>query len=161
MMEDDTFTAVEGPSFPLAIKLLATLGVGGVVFMAWGARAQLMSMPLPPDLLWLAGLAAAVVAWHYLHMLFSTTAISSDAVSQGWLWRSSVPLRDIAQVKLLRFKPLDSVVAPRLVVSTRGLGNRTFYMADPAVLAVVEVLVHGQAEPAPGFISPPAPPAAN
>ncbi|PZO15500.1 MAG: hypothetical protein DCF26_13310 [Burkholderiales bacterium] len=143
MMEANTFAAVEGPSFPVTFKLLATLGMGGLAFMGWGARAQLMAMPLPPDLLWLAGLATAVVAWHYLHILFSTTAISSDTLSQGWLWRSSVPLRDIAQVKLLRFKPLDAVVAPRLVVSTRGLGNRTFHMADPAVLTVIEVLVHG------------------
>ena len=148
MMEADTFTAVEGPSFPVAIKLLATVGMGGLLVMAWGAREPLAAMPLPPDVLWLAGLAAMVVVWHYLHILFSTTAISGEALSQGWLWRSSVVLRDIAQVKLLRFKPLDALVAPRLVVSTRGLGNRTFHMADPAVLAVVEVLVHGQAEDA-------------
>ncbi len=68
-------------------------------------------------------------------------------MSQGWLWRSSVSLRDIAQVKLLRVKWLDAVVAPRLVVRTRGVGNRTFHAADPAVLAVIDLLVHGQAEP--------------
>lgn len=147
MTQTHDFTPVEGPSFPVAIKLLATLGMGGLLMSAWGARTQLAAMPLPPDLLWLAGLAAAVVVWHYLHILFSTTAISGDTLSQGWLWRSSVALRDIAQVKLLRVKVLDALVAPRLVVRTRGVGNRTFHAADPAVLTVIDLLVHGQAEP--------------
>jgi hypothetical protein len=146
MTQTDNFTPVEGPSFPVVIKLLATGSMGGLLVTAWGARTQLAAIALPPDLMWLASLAAAVVIWHYLHIVFSTTAISGDTLSQGWLWRSRVALRDIAQVKLLRVKWLDAVVAPRLVVRTRGVGNLTFHAADPAVLAVIDLLVHGQAE---------------
>lgn len=144
MMEPDVFTPVEGPSFSVYAKLLATAGVGGLLVAAWGARTQLHPISLPPEFLWLVALAALVVIWQYLHILFSTTGISGDALSQGWLWRDSVLLRDIAQVKLLRFKPLDALVSPRLVVRTRGLGNITFHAAEPAVLAVIELLVHGQ-----------------
>lgn len=145
--QDQDFTPVEGPSFPVAIKLMATGAMLGLLATAWGARRQLDAMPMPPDVLWLAGLAALVVVWHYLHIVFSTTAISGDTLSEGWLWKSSVALRDIAQVKLLRLKWLDAVVAPRLVVRTRGVGNLTFHVADPAVLAVIDLLVHGRAEP--------------
>ena len=67
-------------------------------------------------------------------------------MSQGWLWRTSVQLGDISQVKFLRLKLLDRWVAPRLVVRTRGVGNHTFYAADPAVLAVIDLLVHGHGE---------------
>lgn len=143
MTEPDVFTPVEGPSFSVSAKLLATAGVGGLLTMAWSARMQLDALLLPSDLLWLAVLAALVVGWQYLHILFSTTRISSETLSQGWHWRSSVLLRDIAQVKLLRFRHLDALVSPRLVVRTRGVGNITFHAADPAVLAVIELLVHG------------------
>ena len=141
-------TPVEGRSFPRAIQGLATLAVACLLLSAWKARVALANMTLPSEVLLLAGLAAAVVAWGYLNILFSTTRVSSEAISQGWLWRTSVRLRDIAQVKLLRFKPLDFVVAPRLVVRAGALGNTTFHMADPAVLAVVDLLVHGQVETA-------------
>ena len=144
-----SFTPVEGRSFPRAIQVLATLALIAMLLSAWRARAALATMTLPSEVLLLAGLAAVVVLWSYLNILFSTTRISNDAISQGWLWRTSVQLRDIAQVKLLRFKPLDFLVAPRLVVRAGGLGNTTFHMADPAVLAVVDLLVHGQAEQAP------------
>lgn len=141
-------TPVEGRSFPRAIQGLATLAVVCLLVSAWKARVALANMTLPSEVLLLAGLAAVVVVWGYLNILFSTTRVSSEAISQGWLWRTSVQLRDIAQVKLLRFKPLDFVVAPRLVVRAGALGNTTFHMADPAVLAVVDLLVHGQVEPA-------------
>jgi hypothetical protein len=140
------FNAVEGPSFPVAIKVLATLAVGTVLLAAWSARAELAAIRPGPELLLLAGLAGAVVLWHFASILMSRTGISSDALWQGWLWRTTVPLRDIAQVKLLRIQRLDGFVAPRLVVRTRALGSVTFHAADPAVLAVIDVLVHGQAD---------------
>ncbi len=147
MTHSPGFSPVEGPSFPVVIKLLAMVSMTGLVATAWGALPQLLTMPLPADLLWLAGLAASVVAWHFFNILFATTSISEDTLSQGWLWRTSIRLSDISQVKLLRFKLLERCVAPRLVVRTRGMGNHTFYAADPAVLAVIDLLVHGQAEP--------------
>lgn len=147
MTHSPGFTPVEGPSFPVAIKLLAMVSMTGLVATAWGALPQLLAMPLPADLLWLAALAASVVAWHFFNILFATTSISEDTLSQGWLWRTSIRLSDISQVKLLRFKLLERWVAPRLVVRTGGMGNHTFYAADPAVLAVIDLLVHGQAEP--------------
>ena len=148
-MQDPTahgFTPVEGRSFPRAVQALATLAMIGLLASGWTARAALATMTLPSELLLLGGLAAVVVFWGYLNILFSTTRVSNDAISQGWLWRTSVRLRDIAQVKLLRFKPLDFVVAPRLVVRAGALGNTTFHVADPSVLAVVDLLVHGQAD---------------
>lgn len=144
MTQTSTSTRVEGASFPLPLKCLAVLAMAGLLATAWGAKPQLLATPLPPDLFWLAGLSAAVVAWHFLNIVFATTAISGDTLSQGWLWRTSVRISDISQVKFLRFKLLDRWVAPRLVVRTRGVGNHTFYAADPAVLAVIDLLVHGQ-----------------
>lgn len=140
--------SVEGRSFPRSTQVLATVAVVALLASAWKARSALAAMTLPSEVLLLAGLAAVVVVWGYLNILFSTTRVTNDTISQGWLWRTNVPLRDIAQVKLLRFKPLDFLVAPRLVVRAGALGNTTFHVADPAVLAVVDVLVHGKAESA-------------
>jgi len=142
--------AVQGRSFPRTMQWLATAAMAGLLYSAWGAREVLASMSLAPELKWLGALAAGVVVWNYLLILFSTTAIDRDQLSQGWLWRTTVPLRDIAQVKLLRWRPLDALVAPRLVVRTRGLGNLTFHAADPSVLQVLDVLVHGQGVPGEG-----------
>ncbi|UJW83403.1 hypothetical protein [Hydrogenophaga sp. SL48] len=143
-MSPPVFSPVRGRSFPPAVQALATLAMAGLLASLWVARGALAGMVLPPELKLLAGLAGLVVVWHYLHILFSTTGISGEALTQGWLWRSSVQLSDIAQVKLLRFKPLDGLVAPRLVVQTRGFGQQSFHVADPSVLAVIDVLVHGR-----------------
>lgn len=137
-------TAVEGPSFPVATKALAAGAVAAVVGLGWGSREALAGMDLSTDVRMLASLAAAVVLWQLTEILFSRTGISSDAVWQGWLWRSRVPLAEITQVKLLRLPMFDAVVAPRLVVRAGATGHRTFHIADPAVLAVVDVLVHGR-----------------
>lgn len=139
----------EGPSFPRAVKLLACVGMGGLLITAWGARAPLQTMTFPADLVWLAGLMALLVAWQFLNILFSTTAITGDTLSQGWLWRNSVRLADISQVRWLRIRPLDRWMAPRLKVRTRGMGSFTFHAADPAVVALIDRLVNGQADPGP------------
>ncbi|MGS5086434.1 hypothetical protein ACVC7V_07970 [Hydrogenophaga sp. A37] len=144
-MNPPAFTPVQGRSFPRAVQVLATMAMAGLLASVWAARGELAGMALPPELTLLGGLAGLVVVWHYLHILFSTTGISGQALTQGWLWRSRVQLSDVAQVKLLRFKPLDGLVAPRLVVQTRGFGKHTFHAADPSVLAVIDVLVHGRA----------------
>jgi hypothetical protein len=144
MMQVPSFTAVQGPSYPVAIKLLASVGMVALLFAAWGARDALMALSVPPELLMLAGLASLFVTWQFLNILLATTAITADTLSQGWLWRHGVKLSDISQVRLLRFRPLDRWMVPRLMVRTRGLGNVTFQVADPRVLAVVELLVHGR-----------------
>lgn len=142
-MNTTVHAAVEGPSFPIATKVMAVAAVVMTVGLGWGARAELAAMRPPPELLMLACLAGAVVLWQLALILFSRTCITNDALSQGWLWQSRVPLAEITQVKLLRVKALDSVIAPRLVVRAGATGSRTFHIADPKVLAVVDAFVHG------------------
>jgi hypothetical protein len=137
---------VEGASFPRAIKVLATLALGGLLGSAWLARDALLATPWPADLQLLAGLAAAAVLWQYMAILLSTTRMSTEAISQGWLWRTSVPLADVAQVRLLRVKALDAWFTPRLEVRARGRGKITFQAAAPAVLAAMDLLVHGESK---------------
>ncbi|MDQ7744936.1 hypothetical protein [Hydrogenophaga pseudoflava] len=149
-MRSQPIGPVRGRSFPRTMQWLATAAMAGLLYCAWGAREALAGMSLASELRWLGALAVGVVVWNYLLILFSTTAIDGDHLSQGWLWRTSIPLRDIAQVKLLRWRPLDALVAPRLVVRTRSLGQLSFHAADPAVLQVLDVLVHGQGVPEEG-----------
>ncbi len=144
MIPMDGTAFVEGTSYPRAIKALATLTLGGLLGTAWMARDALLATPWPADLRLLAGLAVATVLWQYMTILLSTTRMSTDAISQGWLWRTSVPLADVAQVRLLRVKAFDAWFTPRLEVRARGRGKFTFQAASPTVLAAMDLLVHGE-----------------
>lgn len=145
-MTAHAFSHVQGRSFPRCLQVLATLIMFGLMAVAWHARGALNGLALTPEVRLLAGLAMLVVVWQYLCILFSKTAITPTTLSQGWLWQHSVLIQDIAQVRWLRFKKLDALFAPRLMVRTRGHGNVTFHASEPSVLAMIELLVHGPSQ---------------
>lgn len=138
---------LSGPSFPLAIKALATLLVIGLIVAGVLAVTGPCGMPRPAlearEWAFLLGVVA-VVGSGYWGMLSSHTSIGPLYIEQSWLWHKRVSIADITQVKLIRLPGLDWIIVPRLVVRT-GFGLATFQTADPAVLARFRLLAHGSA----------------
>ena len=134
---------LEGPSFTVAIKLLATLLVLGLITgatQAWQAGTWQQWSPA----------ARAMVALHMLTMLAayggmlkSRTSIDGQRIRQTGLWSKQVELAQITQLKLIHVPGLSWLVAPRLMVRSGGLGMTTFHVADERVLAALRRLAYG------------------
>lgn len=132
----------EGPSFPVGVRVIATVLMAAVVALAWLSSPAWAGTGLTSDLAVLGALAAVVVAWGYGFVLFSRTGISDHEIWQAWLWRDRVFLHDVTEVRLIRLAGWEAVVAPRLLVKARGkLGRVKFYAADPEVLKAMERLL--------------------
>ncbi len=132
---------VGGPSFPRAIKALATLLVLALLWAFVLAFDELPWADMPVGAWFFLAGAALLVLGGYLSMLFSRTSLSPTHLRQGWLWHTEVALNDIVQVKWLRWRWLDAIVAPRLVVRAKGRGTVTFHVAAPELRDRVDLLV--------------------
>ncbi|HYF42114.1 MAG TPA: hypothetical protein VEA35_06650 [Ramlibacter sp.] len=128
---------VEGPAFPLLVKLLAVALVGAM--LAWAART---AVPLlQADWTWGAAavmvLAVVMVLWCLAWILRSRTEVDADTIRQTWMWPKEVKLADVTQARLVGVPGLHWLIAPRLVVRARGRGLLVFHVADPRVLTAV------------------------
>lgn len=134
---------VEGPSFPLTVKVLATVLVAVLALQGWRVIDQRPWQHVG----WQAGLfllaAGAVIASGYWGILTSRTSIDGRCIHQSWLWPKEVALADITQLKLLEVSALSWLVVPRLVVRSGSMNLTTFHAADAQVLAALRLLAYG------------------
>ncbi len=135
--------AVEGPSFSIALKLLASLSMlalaaAGANMVAQGAWSQMERSSQ-----WLVGAAMFILVAAYGGILTGRTSIDGQRIKQTGLWDKEVRLADLTQVKLIAVPGLAWLIAPRLVVRAGGLSMTTFHVADKQVLAAVRRLAYG------------------
>ncbi len=133
-------SALEGPSFPPLVKLMASalvlaLLVSGARVAGTLARADI---GWQTRLMLLAGVVFVLVS--YAAMMRSRTGISATHVHQRGLWTKRAALADITHAKLIHLPRLAWLVSPRLMVRAKGRGVLTFFTADPAVLARMEAI---------------------
>lgn len=64
----------------------------------------------------------------------SRTRLDSEELVQTWLWTKRMQVRELAYARLIRWAPLDWLIAPRLYL--RNLSGRftVIYCADPLLL---------------------------
>ncbi len=126
--------AIQGPAFPLGVRLLATALVGAL--LAWGVRG-LEALSGAHWNGWTAtvlGTALVLVIWSLTWMWRSRTRVDADGIHQSWIRDKQVAWGDITQARLIAIPYLDFLVTPRLVVRPRGGGAVVFHSADPRVL---------------------------
>lgn len=139
------FEVVSGPSFPVAVKALATLLVLGLLVfaaMAPGGPTGEQTQALTVGEIGFLLAVVLVIGSGYWGILTSRTSFDGEHIEQTWLWHKKVNIAEITQVKLVRVPGLDWLVVPRLVVRT-GYGLTTFQTGDPAVLWRFRLLAHG------------------
>lgn len=124
-----THSGLQVPAFSRSFRALAWLMVAGLG--VWMARSP--ESIHSPAALWgiLAWALMAVTVWAIER---SRTRLDQDELVQTWLWNKRMPVRELAYARLIRFAPLDWLIAPRLYL--RNLTGRftVIYCADPRVL---------------------------
>ena len=131
---DDVPVALESPAYPRFVRILAVVFV--VDLIAFG----LWSLPAPSDESWTAGsialftLAALCIAWMGYWIVNSRTRLEGDELTQTWLWTQRVRASEVAQLKLVHWPWLQSVIAPRLLVRRRNGAVGWFHSADARLL---------------------------
>jgi len=134
----------EGPAFTPLIRALATGLMIGMVY--WGARSadEIFAASTSLAAKILIGFAFLVCCLVYYWILISRTTVTTDAITQTWIWNKHIQLKDIQRVKLIFIPYLAWLIAPRLVVRS-GLGVMVFHTATPGVLAAFARISLGRA----------------
>lgn len=151
----DAALVIEGPSFPVAIKALATLTVLALIW--WGLRAQDRLPDAQPQGAALLLAALLVVAAGYWTIMRSRTRIDGENIEQRGLWTRRVRLREVTQVKLVQIPGLGWIVVPRLVVKAPGLHVAVFYAGNAPLRAAFRLLAHGTVASTPHPLPQPEP----
>ena len=138
--------AVSGPSFPVSVKIMATVMM--FALLVFGSMTFLGPAKVPSPALvageWVFLVAVTVViGTGYWSIVTGRTSCDGQTIEQTWLWRKKVSLADITQIKLIRVPGLNWLVVPRLVVRT-GFGLTTFHAGDPAVYSRFKLLAYGR-----------------
>jgi hypothetical protein len=126
---------VEGPAFPRAFKIMATLlMIGTFVFGVRAVNApEIINASLTVKLV-ILGVLAMVLAFYYF-LMTSRTRISSTEITQTWLGDKHVAIAAVIKAKFIYIPYLGWLFAPRLVVRSQSGMMTMFYAADPKVLA--------------------------
>ncbi len=116
--------SVEGPSFPVAIRIVASAMMAGLLAGLISSRHELLAAQDGSPSGWaVLALLFAMVASGYWTVMASRTSIDSGAIRQRGLWSREVRFDEIQRVKLVAIPGLEWILVPRLVV--RGTGAMT------------------------------------
>lgn len=126
---------VEGRAYGLLFRLLAALLVGALAaWLIWLHTQQQLDIFDVRTTGWLTVPLAMLIAFA-VALWRSRSGFDGDRLYQRLFWIREVTEADIASARLIRFRGLNWLIAPRLYVRTRGLKVLALYAADPRVLA--------------------------
>jgi hypothetical protein len=131
----------------MAVKLLASALMLALVYWAWQAAGPLLLAKLHVGVWALIGGAVLLCSAGYAAILRSRTLISPTQICQRGLWTQRVDLATVSHAKLFHIPALAWLIAPRLMLRVRGRGVYTFFVAEPAVLDMIQRLGLGQSGP--------------
>jgi len=126
---------IEGPAFPVLVKVLAGVLMAAVLVYGLRSLDDLAAERRTWPFMLFALLLMAIAAWCFVWILKSRTRISSTHLHQTWWSDKKVAIGDITQTRLILVPGLTWLIAPRLVVRTRGPGSTTFHAAEPHLIA--------------------------
>lgn len=122
-------------AYSLTFRLLATA-------LVFGAAAWLVSLlfsgrlgaPSGTLASWFLA-AIAMMAWTWWCIVRSVTTLDDRELKQTWIWTKRMELRELAFARVIRFRGLEWLVAPRIYVRTLLGKFAVFYAAEPAMVA--------------------------
>ena len=130
----DAPVSLESPAYPRFVRILAVIFVVDLIaFGLWSLRA-LGAESWTAGSIALFGLAALCIGWMGYWIVNSRTRLEGDALTQSWLWTKRVHASEVAQLKLVHWPWLQSVIAPRLLVRRRNGAVGWFHSADARLL---------------------------
>ena len=80
------------------------------------------------------GGAMLCIVWVGYWILMSRIRLEGDMLTQTWLWTKREQAAEVAQLKLVHWRWLEHVMAPRLLVRRRNGAITWFHAADARLL---------------------------
>ncbi len=131
---------VSGTSFSFLIKLLSSILIAGIAYLALQVLHQMDDMNMAT--MGFVAAVALVIGFFQLSIWFSTTHISDTHIYQTWVFKKKVAIKDIAQCKLIYVPFFSWIITPRLVVRVGMANFFVFYASNPQVLEKFLALVY-------------------
>ena len=131
--EPDARGPLESPAYPPLVRILAVvLVVDLLAFGLWSLPALRSAAWSTPSLLLFGG-AALCIVWVGYWIVYSRTRLEGDVLTQTWIWNRRADAAKVTQLKLVHWRWLDRIVAPRLLVR-QGPAVTWFHSADARLL---------------------------
>ena len=125
---------ISGKAFSVSFRILALLMVEGVAW--WGyvlwSHGKL-GVSITSSALWLLA-ALALMSITVFYVFRSVTSVTSEHLTQSWIWDKKMSVPELAYAKLIRLRGFDWLIAPRLYARTHGGKFASFYASTPEVL---------------------------
>ena len=141
----DAPAVLESPAYPPLLRVLSVVIVVDVIGFALWSLPALRSTTWSAGSLTLLSLAGIGVLWMGWWIVYSRTRLDGDVLSQTWLWNRRAHANEVTQLKLVHLRPLQKIIAPRLLVRRRNGAIAWFHSADPALLTAFAERVAAQA----------------
>ncbi|VWX55730.1 conserved hypothetical protein [Burkholderiales bacterium 8X] len=129
-----TAPALESPAFPRFVRILAVVLVVDLVAAGIWSFETLRSTTWSTPSLVLIGAAFLCIAWVGYWIVYSRTRLQGDTLTQTWLWDRKAEAAEVSQLKLVHWRALERLMAPRLLVRRRNGSMTWFNSADAALL---------------------------
>jgi hypothetical protein len=126
--------ALESAAFPLLLRVACVLFLLVLFASAWRALPQLRQAQWSAAGIAFFAAVAACVLWFGYWMLASRTRLDGELLTQSWLWNKQVRAGDVAHMKLVHWRRVEWLVAPRLLVRQRSGSITWFHAADGGLL---------------------------
>ena len=124
----------ESAAFPPLLRGLALLLVFGLsAFAAWSYPALRTTQWSVANLA-IYALAYLCIVWVGYWIFNSRTRLEGDELIQTWLWTKRERASNVTQLKLVHWKWLEQIMAPRLLVKRRNGAITWFNAADARLL---------------------------
>jgi len=125
---------LESAAYPPLVRALAVIMVLGLLaFGLWSVPA-LRTTDWSAANLTVYGGAFVCIVWVGYWILNSRTRLEGEVLTQTWLWTKREQAGEVAQLKLVHWRWLEQVMAPRLLVRRRNGAITWFHAADARLL---------------------------
>ncbi|MDB5868600.1 MAG: hypothetical protein JWP96_932 [Polaromonas sp.] len=125
---------LESAAYPPLVRALAVIMVLGLLaFGAWSLPALRTTSWSAANLAVYGG-ALACIVWVGYWILMSRIRLEGEVLTQTWLWTKRERAAEVAQLKLVHWRWLEQVMAPRLLVRRRNGAITWFHAADARLL---------------------------
>jgi hypothetical protein len=131
---DEPSPAQECAAFPILLRAACVVLLMLLAASTLGALPQLRQAQWSGPSLAFFGTVAVCVLWFGYWMLASRTRLDSELLTQTWLWNKQVRAGDVSHMKLVHWRRVDWLVAPRLLVRQRNGAITWFHAADGRLL---------------------------
>lgn len=143
---------LQGPSYPVGIRLIAALAMGALVPSAALSDAWHL---LPADMLLAIGVLCAVTLWQWAEVMGSVTEFDTDGLRHGLIAPRRIAWADITQARLIAWRGQESWFGARLVVQVKGRGRRVVRLGTTELLQAADAILQAGGHQAASRSSPP------